>query len=235
MGVSGNKRKDKVIKAATTAINVTQCKLLWHCFGSELKKNDDMDDTDIFLRLVMFEYGLAAIISTDIKDLRYFKEEPLNEVTEFILSGYSNNNFIRKVKRNVVDILKNHISSIRTDAMFFMRQYQYCFSRLPSKQNLVGIIILSKLYNAIRTKFEDDGLALSKDTVDELARRCLGEIIYEMEESKSELHDALGIRRERVDDVIELLKGEARREGIPLASSTKDIQSSTEKDKDSIE
>ena len=225
MGVSGNKKKDRVMRCATTALNLTQDSLLWHCFGREIKKQKDMDSVDMFIRLIIFEFGLTATVVTDVKDLKYFKEEPLKSVIDFIIDG--DNKLCKRVSQGVIDMLRNHVSRIRLDASFFESEYMYCFDKVPDDRLMIGLVVLVKTYMRIKDRFSKDDSAISKEEIRQLVEGGVLDDIQDMEVNKKKLSKTLKIKEEKIDEVIELLKAEAIREGIQIASSAQDIKSSS--------
>lgn len=214
MSVSRDRKKNKVVRATTTALNLSQNNTIWRCFtGKDKKKYEDMNSEDMFIQLTLFIYGLSCTIGTEPKELKYFREEPLKSALLFIIQGRMKDTIFKPTK-DTLDVLKHYVTVARTDYLSSIKNYNYCFSKSPNTRFMFGLLALLEVLRKIKTKFDKDEKAILKEEMNALVRDSLTSTIDILSSSNGKRVCAtFKIREEKLDEIIKLLEEERQREG----------------------
>ena len=196
MGVTAERKKNRIARAVTLGINLIQDEFLWKLFSDSPVGSDESDE-DRFYRLTIFEFALAKTVGSDTKDFRYMKEEPLKSAVYYATSGVD-------IDINaLISMLRSHCDMFRLNPGQITEMYKEVVSIFVSRRFLMALAALCAVTKRLCELF-NSGKQISAEEIASFTSNHINLIKDELDKDEAAwLSEMTGMKEERAREVID--------------------------------
>lgn len=195
MGATAEKQKNKIIRAVTLGINLTQDETLWGLFTDSPVGSNDTDE-DKFYRLMIFEFALARTVSSDMKDFRYMREEPMKSAVYYATSDIDSD------IGALITMLRNQCEVFRLNPGMITDAYKEVVNTFISRRFLLALSALHVIVKRLGVLFST-GKQISPEEISSYTQNYIMLLNEELEKDEiAWFSEMTGVKEERAREII---------------------------------